>query len=94
MEFATRRFPGKFVKGLIKYIEEDGGLGNAELRLWRSIKDARCRLFVPDIVVFKTLRKKAESEGRVRKISTFVTRHYVIYLEIGAILLILIILST
>jgi hypothetical protein len=49
------------------------------------------------IVVFKTLRENAESEGRMRKFSTFVTRHrnyYAIYLEIAAVLLILIILST
>ena len=48
MEFATRRFSGKFVKGLAKCIEEDGGLGNAELRLRRFIKDEGCRLFLPD----------------------------------------------
>ena len=39
MEFASRRFPGKFLKGLAKCIEGDGGLGITDLRSWQSAKD-------------------------------------------------------
>lgn len=46
LEFATRRGPGRFVKGLTKCIKEE--LGYAKLQSWRSAKDAGCKLFLSD----------------------------------------------
>lgn len=48
LEFATRRSPGRFVKGLAKCISEDGGLGFSDLRNWRDTKDAESKLFAPE----------------------------------------------
>lgn len=40
MEFATRRVPGKFVKGLGKCIEEDRRLDRTSMIRWKVIKES------------------------------------------------------
>jgi exonuclease 3'-5' domain-containing protein 1 len=48
MELATRTFPKKFVKGLLKCIEGDLTMTAREMQSWKSTKEKELNLFVPE----------------------------------------------
>lgn len=48
LEFATRLYPGKYLRGLSKCIQEEAGLNWTEQRQWQLVKDAGVKLFAPE----------------------------------------------
>lgn len=48
LEFATRRVPGKFLRGLSKCIEESADLTMDETRQWQKVKTAGLKRFAPE----------------------------------------------
>lgn len=48
MEFVTRPYPGRYLRGLSKCIQEQAGLNWTQERQWQRVKDAGVKLFAPE----------------------------------------------